>query len=228
MSTAGAFRTAVYIAGDREPKLEGFTTGETDVVIVDLEDGVAAERADIAREMLPSLIAKVQSLSISAVVRVNTPTGFAGVKDLREVAVLPFDVAVLIPKPVDAVILRYVEGVVGPRRVWCMGEEPHFATQIPALKSACNALDTVVIGLKDLADGLGIEFDLDEPILRSSANTIRSAAQAVGLSVIDGAAYGKSDQLERTVLRSRTDGFDGVSLIRASDAVLAKRVMPRG
>jgi citrate lyase subunit beta / citryl-CoA lyase len=214
------FNAVVYIAGDRQLKPGALDGGAINTVIIDLEDGVAADRADVAREMLPALVADVQAAGVRVVVRVNNPLDPAGMLDAKAVAALPLDVAVLVPKPVTAATLTEVMNLVGTRALWCMGEEPDFPAQVAALKSSFNTLETIVVGLKDLAQGLGIAFDLDAPALRSAANAIRAASQAEGLSVVDGVAYGESAQLDRSVARARADEFDGISLIRPRDAAL--------
>jgi citrate lyase subunit beta / citryl-CoA lyase len=214
------FDAVVYIAGDRQLKPGALDGGAINTVIIDLEDGVATDRADVAREMLPALVADVQAAGARVVVRVNNPLDPAGPADALAVAALPLDVAVLVPKPVTAATLAEVLKLAGQRALWCMGEEPGFSAQVATLKSAFAALETVVVGLKDLAQGLDIVFDLDAPPLRIAANDIRAAAHAAGLGAIDGVAYGESTQLDRSIARARADGFDGISLIRPRDAAL--------
>ncbi len=214
------FDAVVYIAGDRQLKPGALDGGAINTIIIDLEDGVAADRADVARSMLSALVADVQAAGIKVVVRVNNPLDPAGQADALAVATLPLDVAVLVPKPVTVATLTDVMNLVGQRALWCMGEEPDIIAQLAALKSAFSALETVVVGLKDLALGLGIAFDLDSSPLRSAANDIRLAAQAAGLRAIDGVSYGENAQLDRSIARAQADRFDGITLIRPRDAAL--------
>jgi citrate lyase beta subunit len=103
-----------------------------------------------------------------------------------------------------------------------MGEEVGLAARIGAIVYAVPALSTVVIGIKDLAADLHIPLDPDAADLREGANALRMAAQAEGLSVIDGMAFGDEPVLTRRCARAIAEGFDGITFGRLRDCVAAQ------
>jgi citrate lyase beta subunit len=218
-------RSVLYLAADRVANVDALKECRPDVVILDLEEAVIPSNAAAARAGLLSLYTIVAALVPTVVVRINSPAEEAGLLDCDVVATLPAEAVLLVPKPVNLLLLQqaHIRSALD-RRLWCMGEEVEFAAQIEHLANAMPQLEVVVIGLKDLAQSADLAFDFDAPALRLEANLIRSASQAVGLKVVDGVTFGSIPEVKRMTERSVADGFDGITLIRATDTSIASSI----
>lgn len=198
---------------------DAFQMIRPDAIILDLEDGCPQPDKAAGRELLATNYAELSKMVATVLVRVNgaDTEDFAG--DLHVLDGLPVETSVLLPKPVTAAALLRLSN--GRRQLWCMAEELALAEKIDQLKAKFSELNTAVIGIKDLALDLSIPLDPDNERLREAANYFRVQAQALGMDVIDGMAFGSADQVEQRCKRALNDGFDGVTLGRIADCVIA-------
>jgi citrate lyase beta subunit len=218
--TAGAApRSAVYWPLDRPVSAETIQASGVQAVILDLEDGVPPERKEQARACCAQAYAELTGLAVAVVVRVNGADTDDFAHDLALLADLPDTAAVLLPKPVtpDALVQ------LGSRPLWGMAEELGMDQRLGDLRTAAPSLSTLVIGIKDLALELGVPLDQDGLEIRNAAKTLRAAAAAAGLAVLDGIVFGDPQAVERRCRRAAEDGFDGVTLARPSDGATANK-----
>ncbi len=220
MNRSSGARSALYWPAHRPAVSDRLSVIDVDVVILDLEDGVPRESLADARAHLIDSHAALRRQGFAVVLRVNGADSDHAADDRRQLSELPQDAAVLVPKPVTAQALAAVSSP--GRELWCMAEELRLADDFPTLKAAEPGLTTVVIGIKDLALELGVPLEPDNAVLREAANRLRSAAQAAGLRAIDGIVFGDAEAVARRCARAARDGFDGVSLGRASDGVTVR------
>jgi citrate lyase beta subunit len=152
-------------------------------------------------------------------VRVNGYDSYEFHNDLSALNALPDRVIGILPKPVTSEALSEFTAF-GQRLIWCMGEEARIGERLEALKADHPRVETIMIGTKDLALDLDVPFDPNAPALRHAANAIRSIAQALGLKVIDGVAFGDERQVRRSFQQAHDSQFDGVSYVRMRDLTL--------
>src|ERR1700728_2352829 len=106
--------TLLYAPADRPDLVRKALLTEADVVVIDLEDAVAASAKDGARRMLPGALAGPPDKPVQ--IRVNA-AGSAWVDaDLDLVAGLPGDITVRLPKAEDPAWIREVADRLGRRR----------------------------------------------------------------------------------------------------------------
>jgi citrate lyase subunit beta/citryl-CoA lyase len=210
-------RSCLTVPGDDERKLAKAAGLEPDEVILDLEDAVAAERKDEARETVARALRAHGWRAGTVAVRVNRGSA----DDLELVRELKPDVVVLpkvespdelagLPVPCEAQI-ETARGLA-------------FCEQI----AAAPGLEALVLGPGDLAASLGVP----ELTIGAGAHVeyalarVAVAARAFGLQVVDGpfAVLGDEDGLRASAGRSRALGYDGKWCIHPAQVAVCNDV----
>ena len=178
-----------------------------DEVVVDLEDGVAADAKDEARANLPRARARG-----TLAIRINGLATLRWRDDLAAAAQVRPDV-VVVPKvesagDVAAVAALLPEGVGLEVQI----ETARGLVEVEQIAAAGGPLEALVFGPGDFAASLGV------PVLTIGAGSweyalarIAVAARANGLQAVDGpyADLGDLDGLRAAALAARGHGFDG-------------------
>ena len=139
----------LYVPGDRPDRFAKAVASGADVVILDLEDAVAPDRKDTAREAVCAWLAGSGDGPAGTQVRVNPPTSDLGRADL---AALPAGVAVRVPKVESPDAL---DAVGRGRPVHALLESALGVEQASAIASH-SAVRTIGLGEADLAAELGL------------------------------------------------------------------------
>jgi citrate lyase subunit beta/citryl-CoA lyase len=210
-------RSCLTVPGDDERKLAKAAGIDTDEVIIDLEDAVAPDRKDAAREVVARALRDLTWRAATVAVRVNRGSA----DDLALVAEARPDVVVLpkvesadelggLPVPAEAQIETAL-GLVECERI-----------------ARAPGLEALVFGPGDMAASLGMaELTIGEgPHVEHALFRIVTAARAFGLAAIDGphAVLGDEDGLRRSALRSRALGYDGKWCIHPAQVAICNEV----
>lgn len=208
-------RSCLTVPGDDEHKLAKAAGLEPDEVILDLEDAVAAERKDEARDTVARALRDHEWRAGTVAVRVNRGSA----DDLAMVRELKPDVVVL-PKVESADELPDLpcEAQIETARGLA------FCEQI----AAAPGLEALVLGPGDLAASLGVP----ELTIGAGAHVeyalarIAVAARAFGLQVVDGpfAVLGDDEGLRASACRSRAFGYDGKWCIHPAQVAVCNEV----
>lgn len=203
----------LYVPGSNARALEKSRALAADLIIIDLEDAVPADRKAEAREAMRAAVeAGFDGKKIA--VRVNA-TGHEAQAD---------DIAALAGLPLDAVVLPKVDHIddLAPLRalglpIFAMIETPVgvFAAQTIAADPAVAGL---IAGLNDLAYELKLPHAMDRQSMALSIQMIVLAARAGGKYCFDG-VYNRIDDAEgfaAEVAEGHRLGFDGKTLIHPS------------
>ncbi len=168
--------TALYVPGDRPDRFDRAVAARPDVLIVDLEDAVAADRKDQARREVLAWLATGRA-PVAVQVRVNPAGTPWAAADLAALASLPLEVAVRLPKTEHPDQVRAVRAAAGPRAVHPIVES---AAGVLALESLARAdgVATLALGEADLAGELGTS---GEEALTWVRSRLVVAAAAAGL-----------------------------------------------
>ncbi len=195
-------RSCLTVPGDDERKLTKAAQVPVDELILDLEDAVARDRKDVARELVARLLAELDWCATTVAVRVNRGSA----DDLELVRTARPDVVVLpkvespeelagLPVPAEAQI-ETARGLVECERI-----------------AAAPGLEALVLGPGDLAASLAIpELSIGEGAhLDYALVRVAVAARASGLAVVDGpfAKLDDEEGLRASAARSRALGYDG-------------------
>jgi citrate lyase subunit beta/citryl-CoA lyase len=174
--------TWLYVPGDRPDVVAKALGCGADVVIVDLEDAVAPDRKEYAREATAELLSEVPPVPVH--VRVNALGGPPAEADLDLLARLPGLSGLRLPKvtsPRD--VVRVAEGAVpaegGAPRLYALLESALGVEQAFAVASSHQALRGIALGEADLRADLGVREDAGLDWARSR---VVVAARAAGLA----------------------------------------------
>ncbi len=174
--------TWLYVPGDRPDRVVKAMASSADVVIVDLEDAVAAPAKERAREIVVALLGGrgpelVEGL-IPVQVRVNHPRSPWGAQDLAMVRGLPAWVGVRLPKCESPDEVLEVAHLVGPRPLHLLIESAFGVEQSFALATSHPRVASITLGEADLRADFGVAGDGG---LLWSRGRLVSASVAAGL-----------------------------------------------
>ncbi len=217
MATIRPRRSVLYMPGSNARALEKARDIAADALILDLEDAVAPDAKDAARQQVVDAVGAKGFGKREVIVRVNALSTSWGGPDITAVAAARPD-AILIPKvsePSD--LLRVAERAPG-MALWAMIETPLAILNIAALAATERGLACFVMGTNDLVKEMRGEHMRDRANLAASLALSVTAARAHGLAVIDGVFNDiqDADGFAAQCRQARAFGFDGKTLIHPS------------
>lgn len=217
---ARPYRSVLYIPAANARAMEKARGLAADAIIFDLEDAVAPDQKEAAREALAEALAQDygQRARILRINALSTPWGEA---DARACATLPAD-AVLIPKVDSPADLDRVAALVPDMPLWAMMETPLGMLNAAAI-AAHPRLEGMVMGTNDLAKELGSRFRPDRLPMMAGLGLCLLAAKAHGVVIVDGVfnAFKDEDGLRAECEQGRDMGFDGKTLIHPAQLEIA-------
>ena len=209
-------RSALYMPASNPRAIEKARALACDVVILDLEDAVAADAKQAARDAACAAVRDGGFGHREVVIRVNGLTTPWGEADLRAVGAARPD-AMLVPKidTADHIARASVLSVGVP--VWAMVETPRALLDLAGL-AAAPALVAMVLGTNDLAKDLRMTPGHDRLPFQSFLAQAVAAARAFDRVILDGVW---NDIANGEGFASECDqgvrfGFDGKTLIHPS------------
>lgn len=215
------YRSVLYIPGSKERALDKARSLPVDAIIFDLEDAVAAEEKDNARERLKVALAQGGYGQKVRIVRINGLDTQWGRADAEAVREMDADV-VLLPKVGAAADVDALAAITGDLPIWAMMETPR--GMLNAAQIAAHPLLTgFVMGTNDLAKELQTRFRADRLPMMTSLGLCLLAAKAEGLIAIDGVynAFKDDEGLAAECAQGRDMGFDGKTLIHPAQVDIA-------
>ena len=213
-------RSVLYMPSSNAKALEKAKTLPIDAVIFDLEDAVAPDAKQAAREAAAGAASSGEYGRRTLTIRVNGIGTEWHDADLRAAAQAGPD-AVVVPKVNSAAeVAQLVEaleryGAPDHTTLWAMIETPIAILDALAIARGSQRLSCFVMGTNDLVKELYAEHVPGrEPIL-PSLHTALLAARAAGISILDG-VYNDVKNTEGFLAecdQGRQLGFDGKTLI---------------
>ncbi len=173
------YRSVLYIPGSKERALDKARTLPVDAIIFDLEDAVAADEKDNARETLKGALATGGYGSRVKVVRINGLDTEWGQADAQAVRDMDAD-AVLLPKVSSAADVDALAAITGDLPIWAMMETPRGMLNAAEI-AAHPMMAGFVMGTNDLAKELQTRFRPDRlPLMTSLGLCVLAAECAQG------------------------------------------------
>lgn len=223
-------RSLLYMPGSNPRALEKARSLPADGLILDMEDSVAPEAKQMAREQIGAALAEGGYGHRELFVRINALSTEWGRDDIA--AVCAFDNApdaVLIPKIDEAAdVVAAIEafeaaGCPDSVDMWIMAETPRCILNIAAVAGAHPALRGMVMGTSDLSKDTRVRHTPDRLGFITALNLCVYAARANGLDIIDGVQLDLEDEalLALSCEQGRDLGFDGKSLIHPKQVAAA-------
>lgn len=224
-------RSVLYMPGSNARALEKARGLAADGLIFDLEDAVAPDAKEQARQQVAEALAAGGYGRREILVRVNglgTPWGH---DDIAAAARTSAD-AILVPKVESADMVRQVEAIMraaGAREdmaIWCMMETPRGMLRAEEIAAASPRLGGFVMGTSDLAKDLHAHHTRERLPMITSLGLCLLAARAYGLAIVDGVHLDLQDAegFEHACRQGLELGFDGKTLIHPKQIDAANRV----
>lgn len=229
-------RSVLYMPGSNARALEKAKTLDADALILDLEDAVAPDAKDLAREQVCRAVEDGGYGDRELVIRVNgldTPWGRADLK--AACAAGPH--AILVPKVSFADDVFQVgdfldmNGAPAQTRIWAMMETPMGILNAAAIAGAVafpagRRFAAMVLGTNDLAKETRARLVRGRLPMITWLSTTVQAARAHGLDVLDG-VFNDFDDMEafrEECAQGRDLGMDGKTLIHPKQIAVANEV----
>lgn len=188
-----------------------------DVVILDLEDAVAPDAKEAAREAACEAL-REGGFRPRVGVRINPHDSDWGEADTRALAEVEPKLIVL-PKVERATQIKAVSRATGGHTsLWAMIETPRALFNLEEIAQCEAPIDALMPGVNDLAVALGATLGPDREPIKSWLAMIVAAARVSNNLAIDG-VYNSIDDLEGLAAecaQGAAFGFDGKSLIHPS------------
>lgn len=219
MTAMPVLRSVLYMPAANERALEKAKTIPADALIFDLEDAVAPDAKEAARDAAVAAARSGEYGHRTVTIRSNGLDTHWGAADLEAIA-QSGAAAVVIPKVSSVDYLKDVSralsqaGAPETLRVWAMIETPKGVADCRAI-CAHHRVDALVMGTNDLYRELHATAVPDRhPLLPHLASSILAAREA-GVLILDGVynAVGDSDGFLAEARQGFEMGFDGKTLI---------------
>lgn len=230
-------RSVLYMPGSNPRALEKARSLPADALILDMEDSVAPDAKQVARDQIGAALAEGGYGHREIIVRINALATEWGRDDIAAIcgfANAPD--AVLIPKidtaedVVAAIDAFESAGCPDSVDMWIMAETPACILNIGAVAAAHPRLAGIVLGTSDLSKDTRVRHTPDRLGFIAALNLCVYAARANGLQVIDGVQLDLEDEqlLRASCEQGRDLGFDGKSLIHPKQIAAANEVFAPG
>jgi citrate lyase subunit beta/citryl-CoA lyase len=226
-------RSCLYIPGVNAKALEKAKGIPADVVLLDLEDSVAPEAKEGAREQLAAVIKAGGYGAKEVIARINALSTPWGHDDLKAICPSGPD-GVLVPKVDSAEMVVAIDdacteaGLAEDAALWVMIETPKAIFNLQEIADAAKAtrLSGFVMGLNDLAKDTRAKMTPGREPFWTAMSLSVLAARSAGISIFDG-VYNDIPNLEGCEAECRQSaefGFDGRTLIHPSHVEIANRI----
>jgi citrate lyase subunit beta/citryl-CoA lyase len=213
-------RSVLYMPSSNERALEKAKTLPVDALILDLEDAVAPDAKEQARENACAAARSGEYGRREVTIRVNGLGTQWHDDDLRSASAAGPD-AIVVPKVGSAdevrALVAAMEAAGAPEHtaLWAMVETPQAMLHCEEIAGASERLTVLVMGTNDLAKELHSEHVPGRAPLLTGLSLCLLAARATGTAILDGVFNDVSDEagFEAECVQGRQLGFDGKTLI---------------
>jgi citrate lyase subunit beta/citryl-CoA lyase len=217
-------RSVLYMPGSNARALEKAKTLPADGVILDLEDSVAPDAKEAARQQVVDAVKAGGFGTREVFIRVNGVDTSWHADDLAAAAHAAPD-AILVPKISSPEMLELIGrrlldmGTDHKTRVWAMIETPLAIFNILSIaaeaKDSESRLSGFVMGTNDLAKDTRARLVPGRAPMLSWLSTCVAAARIYGIDILDGVYndIGNADGFEMECRQGVELGFDGKTLI---------------
>ncbi|SER77577.1 citrate lyase subunit beta / citryl-CoA lyase [Pedococcus cremeus] len=213
-------RSVLYMPASNERALEKAKTLLVDALILDLEDAVAPDMKEQARENACAAVRSGDYGRRELTIRVNGIGTRWHEEDLAAACAAGPD-GIVVPKVGSADEVRQLvaamEAAGAPEHtmLWAMVETPQAMLHCEEIAGASARLAVLVMGTNDLAKELHAEHVPGRQPLMAGLGLCLLAARATGTVILDGVFNNVKDPegFEAECLQGRQMGFDGKTLI---------------
>lgn len=223
--TARPRRSCLYMPGANAKALEKAKSLAADVLLLDLEDSVAPETKEAARDQVAAAVKAGGYGKREVIVRVNALATPWGRDDITATGAARPD-GILAPKVESGEQVETLDdamteaGFSDDATLWVMIETPRAILNLAEIAAAAKAtrLSVFVLGLNDLAKETRARAGANRAAFHAALSLAVTAARAEGLTAIDGVYNDIADSagFEAECRQGLEFGFDGKTLIHPS------------
>ena len=229
--TARPRRSVLYMPGSNARALEKGRTLAADGLILDLEDAVAPDAKEMARQQIGAALKAGGYGARELIVRVNGLESPWGYDDIVAAAGFGAD-AILLPKVASAGAVHQAETIMeasgAPQAlsIWCMMETPLGMLHAEEIAEASRRVGALVMGTSDLAKDLYAAHTRDRLPMITALGLCMLAARAAGIAILDGVHLDLADDegFAYSCRQGKELGFDGKTLIHPKTIDVANEV----
>jgi len=229
-------RSSIYVPGDSEKMLQKAATFESDVLVLNLEDGVALSQKITARRNVADVLKRGIYEKQEIWVRVNPLNGDFGGSDLADIIPQRPD-GICLPKVESAEEIQLADRSIQEIEARCSVSEPSVGihAMIESAKGLVHAaeiaaavprMSSLVFGSADYCSDVRCQPGEDRAELLYALQTIITAARSAGIDAIDAPCFDihNQDLLERESSVARRLGFDGKSVLHPKQLETINRI----
>ena len=221
-------RSVLYMPGSNARALEKGRGLAADGLILDMEDAVAPDAKQTARDQITAAIKEGGYGARELIVRTNGLDGPWGEDDLKAAAKMGAH-AVLLPKVeskamVDqAIAILDAAGAPKDLPIWAMMETPLGMLHAEEIAFSSPRLQCLVMGTSDLAKDLRAQHTPDRVPFITSLGLCLLAARAAKIAILDGVHLDLADDagFMASCRQGRELGMDGKTLIHPKTIAMA-------
>jgi citrate lyase subunit beta / citryl-CoA lyase len=224
-------RSVLYMPGANARALEKARSLPADGLILDLEDAVAPDAKEMARNQVCAAVKAGGYGNRELIVRVNgleTPWGKA---DIAAAAAAAPD-AILLPKVeaasqvTEAKSLMRQHNAPEKTQIWCMLETPMGILHAERIAASSEGIGCFVMGTSDLTKDLHARHTAMRLPMLTSLSICLLAARAYGIDILDGVHLDLADSagFEEACRQGVELGFDGKTLIHPNQIEPCNRI----
>ena len=222
MSTFRPRRSVLYMPAANERALEKAKDIQADALIFDLEDAVAPDSKELARQQACAAASSSDYGNRELTIRCNgldTPWG----RDDLLAAAAAAPAAVVIPKVDSSDYLDEISellnqgGAPSSTQIWAMVETPTGILNVDEI-ARHKRMSVMVMGTNDMAKELRASITTDRRALLPYLAMCLLSARAAGVGILDGVFNDIKDEsgFEDVCVQGAEMGFDGKTLIHPS------------
>jgi citrate lyase subunit beta / citryl-CoA lyase len=218
-------RSALYVPGDSEKMLQKSAATPSDILLLNLEDGVASSQKTSARAKVVSALQNIHFGDCETVVRINPLECEIGQADLAAVVPRHPD-GICLPKVERAEEIRAADDAIrkieaagglpqGGIRLHAMIESASGILHAAEIASASPRMASLIFGSADYAADVHCRPGEDRLEILVALQMIVAAARSAGIDAIDAPCFDihNRDLLARESGQARRMGFTGKSAL---------------
>jgi citrate lyase beta subunit len=223
-------RTWLFVPASDERKVAKACSSSADVVILDLEDGVALREKPRARKHAAVVLRDPRFDEGRLALRVNAVDTSEFAEDMTLAKSAPAAI-LLVPKveaPTDVVRVAEMLGADSQTRVVACLETPRGVTAAAGIAEAHPALMGLLFGSGDYCAALGVRESVGRTELDYPRAHVAMVASAAGLIAVDSPFFQALDDLEALradVLRGRQFGYHAKAAIHPAHLTAIEDVL---
>jgi citrate lyase subunit beta-like protein len=229
-------RSLLFVPGDSIRKINKALQLDADTVILDLEDSVAANQKNEARQNVVTTLTNARADHKECLVRVNSSETLFFAEDLKAIASTKAD-GIVLPKVNTAEQIYYVDRYLstheqdngrttGEFRLFALIETALGVLNIKEIASSCERLEGLMFGAEDLATDLGATRSSAGWEIFYGRSAVVTAASAYELEAVD-TVYLEINSLaglEEDALFAKQLGYTGKMAIHPQQIGILNRV----